>query len=117
MPATGHLAKISLKKFGKRPDGRFKGMGQFFDHLSRHLGADISISSDECPFYKGIVKKYFPTANYNQYLGEKGCAGQGELEKTVFDPISSINHTFAMMRANVSRLIHKTWNTKKNLNV
>ena len=80
MPATGHLAKISRKKYGKRPDDRLKGMSQLFDHLSRQLSSDITISSDECPFYKSVVKKYFPAANYNQYLEKKGCiAGQGEL--------------------------------------
>ncbi|MEC8677692.1 MAG: transposase [Candidatus Margulisiibacteriota bacterium] len=116
MPATGHLAKISRKKYGKRPDDRLKGIRQLFDHLSRQLSADISISSDECPFYKGVVKKYFPSATYTQYLGKKGCiAGQGELKKTVFDPIFTINHTFAMMRANISRLIRKTWNTTKKV--
>ena len=116
MPATGHLAKISRKKYGKRPDDRLKGMRQLFDHLSQQLSSDISISSDECPFYKSVVKKYFPAANYNQYLGKKGCiAGQGELKKTAFDPIFSINHTFAMMRANISRLIRKTWNTTKKV--
>ena len=66
--------------------------------------------------FESVVKKYFPTANYNQYLGQKGCvAGQGELKKAAFDPIFSINHTFAMMRANVSRLIRKTWNTTKKV--
>ena len=116
MPATGHLAKISRKKYGKRPDDRLKGMRQLFDYLSRQLSSDISISSDECPFYKSVVKKYFPTANYNQYFGKKECvAGQGELKKTSFDPIFSINHTFAMMRANISRLIRKTWNTTKKV--
>ena len=101
MPATGHLAKISRKKYGKRPDDRIKGMRQLFDYLSRQLSTDIRISSDECPFYKGVVKKYFPSATYTQYLGKKGCvAGQGT-KKTAFDPIFSINHTFAMMRANM----------------
>ncbi len=116
MPATGHLAKLSRKKYGKRPDDRLKGMTQLFHDLSQQLSSNINISSDECPFYKGVVKKYFPIANYNQYLGKKGCvAGQGELKKTTFDPIFSINHTFAMMRANISRLIRKTWNTTKKV--
>jgi hypothetical protein len=116
MPATGHLASISRNKYGKRQDERRNGMCRLFDDLSQLLSPDITISSDECPFYLGVVKKYFPTANYNQYLGKKGCvAGQGELKKTVFDPIFSMNHTFAMLRANISRLIRKTWNTTKKI--
>ena len=87
MPATGHLAKVSRKKYGKRPDDRLKGMRQLFYDLSQQLNTNISVSSDECPFYKGVVKTYFPAANYNQYLGKKGSvAGQGELKKPLLTP-------------------------------
>ena len=68
MPATGHLAKISRKKYGKRPDMK-KGMRQLFDYLSRQLSTDIRISK-----YKGVVKKSI-SATYTQYLGKKGFAG------------------------------------------
>ena len=116
MPATGHLAKIAKKKYGKRPDERLRGMRDLFNGLCQQLNSNIAISSDECPFYNGVVKKYFPRANYTQYQGKKGCvSGQGELKKTAFDPIFTINHTFAMMRANISRLIRKTWNTTKKV--
>ena len=72
-------------------------------------------SSDECPFYKGVVKKYFPIANYNQYLGKKGfISGQSQIKKASFGPIPSTIH-FAMMRANISRIIRKTWNTTKKV--
>lgn len=116
MPATGHLAKISRKKYGVRPDHRKAGLNDLFNDLSRLLRPNITISSDECSFYNGVVRSYFPKAKVNQYTGKKGSlAGQGELKKTRFDPIFSINHTFAMLRANVSRLIRKTWNTTKKV--
>ena len=116
MPATGHLASISRKKYGKRPDERMQGMGQLFDELSRLLSPTASFSSDECSFYKGVLRRYFPQANYAQHKGQKGCvAGQGELKKTVFDPIFTVNHTFAMMRDGISRLTRRTWNTTKKI--
>ena len=116
MPATGHLAKISRKKYGHRPDHRRKGMMRLFNEMTGFLKPNILISSDECSFYKGVVRRHFPQSKYTQYLGKKGCvAGQGELKKGKFDPIFTINHTFAMMRANISRLIRKTWNTTKNI--
>ena len=116
MPATGHLAKISCKKYGKRPDERMRGMRQLFDELSGFLRPTASFSSDECSFYKGGVRRYFPQANYTQYKGQKGCvAGQGELKKVLFDPIFTINHTFAMMRDGISRLTRRTWNTTKKI--
>ena len=46
MPVTGHLAKISRKKYGKRPDERVKGMGQLFDELSQLLSRIASFFSD-----------------------------------------------------------------------
>ena len=50
-----------------------------------------------------------------QYKGEKSRSyGQGELKKTKNDPLFSINHTFAMLRANINRLIRRSWcSTKK----
>ena len=84
-----------FKKYGKRPDDRLKEMRQLFYDLSQQLSSNINVSSDECPFYKGIVMRYFPAVNNNQYLGEKECVAiQGELKKAAFEPIFSINHTF-----------------------
>jgi len=116
MPATGHLANISRKKYGKRPDERSKGMHQLFDELSRLLRPTTTFSSDECLFYNGVLRRYFPQANYTQHKGKKSCvAGQGELKKAVFDPIFTVNHTFAMMRDGISRLTRRTWNTTKKI--
>ena len=115
MPVSGHLAKISGKKYGKRSDDRVKGITQLFDSLSQHFRSSINISSEECPFYKGVVKKYFPIANYNQYLGKKGfISSQSQIKKDSFGPIPSTIH-FAMMRANISRIIRKKWNTTKKI--
>ena len=116
MPATGRLSVVSRKKYGPRPDERKKKMMTLFSELSHLLSPTITITSDECSFYKRVVNKHFPFASYTQYLGKKSCvAGQGELKKTKFDPIFTINHTFAMLRANISRLIRKTWNTTKKI--
>ena len=41
--------------------------------------------------------------------------GQGELKKQGWDPIFNLNHTAAMFRANMSRLIRRTWCTTKKL--
>ena len=39
--------------------------------------------------------------------------GQGELKKIAFDPLFSVNHTFATVRAKVNRLNRRTWCTTK----
>ena len=116
MPATGYLATISRQKYGQRPDNRKKGLDTLFKQLIDTLGPKINIRSDECVYYKPVIKKYFPKANYNQFKGEKSCiSGQGELKKSVRDPLFLINHTFAMLRANINRLIRRTWCTTKKI--
>ncbi|MCP4050867.1 MAG: transposase, partial [bacterium] len=53
-------------------------------------------------------------ASHEKSKGEKGCvAGQGELKKVRIDPLFAINHTLAMLRANINRLVRKTWCTTK----
>ena len=39
--------------------------------------------------------------------------GQGELKKLRFDPLFALNHTCAMLRANINRLFRRTWCTTK----
>ena len=116
MPATGHLAKVAKKKYGFRADERVENMQDLFSDLSKVLPKSIQINSDQCPYYADIVSRFFPNARYSQYKGVRGSlTGQGELKKTSFDPIFAINHSFAMLRANISRLIRKTWCTTKKL--
>jgi hypothetical protein len=40
-------------------------------------------------------------------------AGLGELKDHSFDPLFAINHTLAMLRANLARLARRTWVTTK----
>ncbi len=116
MPATGYLASISRKKYGPRKDERFEGMDALFQHLQQILGSQIEIRSDMCPYYGSVVNHYFPKASYQQFKGEKSStSGQGELKKVKKDPLFSINHSFAMLRANINRLVRRTWCTTKKI--
>lgn len=115
MSAKGHLVKQSLKKYGRRVDERKKCRQQLFEEIQPLLTEDCVIRSDESPHYKSDVKKFFPKAIHKVYLGRKGCVvGQGELKGGGFDPLFSLNHSYAMKRANINRLFRRTWNTTKN---
>lgn len=115
MPAKGLLAKVSRKKYGLRPDHRQKAREDFFKILQPKILPDALIESDQNPHYFEQVKKYFPHANYQTTPGGRGAiVGQGELKKLKFDPLFSLNHTFAMLRANINRLFRKTWCTTKD---
>ena len=114
MPATGHLAAIATEKYGNRPDHRVKELRYLCSETKHLIAPTATIQSDKAPYYRGIIKQIFPKADYSQYKRHKNCiAGQGELKKTIKDPLFHINHTLAMLRANVKRLVRKTWCTTK----
>jgi hypothetical protein len=112
MPAKGLLAKKSVKKYGRREDKRVEGRRTLFEEIRPLIIDQAILRSDSNPHYPADVKRYFPKASHQTVLGKRGAVtGQGELKKTKFDPIFSLNHTCAMFRAHNSRLIRKTWNT------
>jgi len=114
MPAKGLLAEISRKKYGVRKDERPYAREVLFKRVQKYVHPEAIIRSDSNPHYLSAVKKYFPQAKYQTIKGTRGAVtGQGELKKVGYDPIFSLNHTFAMLRANINRLIRKTWCTTK----
>lgn len=114
MPAKGHLARIARKKYGKRSDDRTQGRRALFEELQGSITPGATVWSDQSPHYPEDVKKYFPTSVHKTCKGRRGCVvGQGELKAGGFDPLFSLNHTFAMLRANINRLVRRTWCTTK----
>lgn len=116
IPAFGHLAKLAVKKYGKRVDEHPASLERMFKELAPFIHAQAVIKSDEHQRYGAVIRKHLPLAKHLTYKSERATvAGQGELKKGGFDPIFTVNHSCAMMRANVSRLIRKTWNTTKRV--
>lgn len=114
MPAKGLLVEKSLKKYGPREDERKIQRGVLFAQLKEHLHAESIIKSDQNPHYVNDVKAFFPKSEHISFKGRRGCVvGQGELKATGKDPLFSLNHSFAMLRANINRLFRRTWNTTK----
>jgi hypothetical protein len=115
MPAKGHLAAISRRKYGPRADQRPSGWNTLFDTLKPVLNERCVITSDENPHYARHLDAHMPHAIHIQVPGGRGAiTGQGELKKKKFDPMFSLNHTCAMLRANMNRLFRRTWCTTKN---
>ena len=116
MPAKGHLAALSRKKYGVRPDGRQKALKGVLKSVRPFLSSEVAFSSDECPRYPSVLKMLYPEAPHCTTPGRRGAVvGQGELKKIGFDPLFALNHTAAMLRANVNRLFRKTWCTTKQI--
>ncbi len=114
MPSKGHLAKKSLKKYGLRRDDRPQAMRDLFYAIKPFLNDNAMVTSDQNPKYPGWLKP--TTWIHTTIKGSRGSiGGQGELKKIGYDPIFSLNHTCAMLRANVNRLFRKTWCTTKKV--
>ncbi len=117
IPSFGHLAKISLKKYGKRKDEHFDGLTRVFKKIAPIVSDEVVVKSDELTRYSGFISSFLPGAKHLTFKSERGCvAGQGELKKVKFDPLFTINHTCALLRGSINRLIRKTWCTTQDPN-
>ncbi len=114
MPAKGPLARIAKKKYGLRPDFRAKAISELFRETKSFIAPVPQIVSDQNPRYPRLIKKQWSDARHITVKGRRSCiVGQGELKKVGFDPLFSLNHTAAMLRANINRLFRRTWCTTK----
>jgi transposase-like protein len=115
MPAKGKIAKLSRKKYGPRADERPAKLRELIAELAPHIGKNSCIETDQLATYPPMFKTLCPTATHCTYKGQPSTiAGQGELKKGGFDPLFDINHTLAMCRANINRLIRRSWCTTKD---
>jgi transposase-like protein len=115
IPAFGHLAHLAVKKYGYRKDEHSEGLTRLFEKITPILSPEVRVKSDEHQRYPSYVSGHLPRARHETFKSERGCiAGQGELKRVGFDPLFVINHTCALLRANVNRLIRKTWCTTKD---
>ena len=116
MPAKGLLAAKSRKKYGPRKDERPAAISRMFKKLSAFTDPRATFKSDQNPSYPALLSKFFPHARHETTKGGRSCiVGQGELKKLGWDPIFSLNHSAAMLRANMNRLFRRTWCTTKTI--
>ncbi len=114
--AKGKLAAISRKKYGQRFCQRRLVLQNVFSDL-RQCSLDlVHIKSDESVHYPALIKKNFANSTHTGFKGVRGCVtGQGELKAKKFDPLFSLNHTYAMVRDNIKTLSRRTWCTAKTI--
>lgn len=115
IPAFGHLSVLAIKKYGYRKDEHSEGLTRLFQTIAPIVSSEVRIKSDEHQRYPAFISSYLPRAKHLTFKSERSCiAGQGELKKKRYDPLFIVNHTCASLRANVNRLIRKTWCTTKD---
>lgn len=115
IPAFGHLARISRKKYGYRESTHQIGLEKLFESIKSLVHPNALIRTDEHKMYPSFIYQYFPNCELQRFKSDRGSVtGQGELKKNAQDPLFSINHTYAMLRANINRLFRRTWCTTKD---
>lgn len=115
MPSKGVLTHRAKKKYGVRVDERTSVREDLFRRISGKVAPSGVLWSDQNPHYVPTVRKFFATCTHKTTPGRRGCVvGQGELKSGGFDPLFSLNHTCAMLRANLNRLVRRTWCTTKD---
>lgn len=116
MAPKGVHAKKALKKYGPRRGKNRKAMRDLFSRISSCFGNSPILHSDSKTWYHSEVKRAWSGAVHVQSISRKACiVGQGELKSGGFDPLFAINHSCAMLRANISRLVRRTWATTKKI--
>ncbi len=112
--AKGHLKEIALKKYGFRPSERVHSLKNLLTKLKACTSDTVRFSTDQSPFYPKLIRDFFPRSSHVTCKGSRGAVvGLGELKKTGFDPIFTLNHTYAMVRDNLKTLSRRTWATAK----
>lgn len=117
-PVKGLLARNAEKSQKNVRDERRKKFISVCKTIRGSISENGSIKTDMHPRYAFWIKKGFPKHKliHTTTPGKRGCVtGQGELKAVGFDPLFDLNHTAAMIRANVNRMIRKTWCTSKRI--
>ena len=113
MPAKGHLAVISRRRYGIRADHRPLALRKSLTYLTEYKDLKL-IKSDRSPRYPKYLNEVLPMIPHKTYKGRRGCVvGQGELKRGGFDPLFALNHTCARIRDLLKRLSRRTWCTTK----
>jgi Transposase and inactivated derivatives len=117
MPAKGHLAAISRKKYGRRPDRRGLAMKLLMEQIkTTYGGAIVTVRTDKKTSYGPLVREYLPWSLHRTTKGRRGCVvGQGELKEGGYDPIFNLNHNAAMIRDNLKTMSRRVWCTVKSM--
>jgi transposase-like protein len=113
--AKGPLAEASRAKYGPRYCTRKKLLQRLMKSLKECCHERVIVKTDSSTHYPKRIKEALPKARHRAFLGMRGAVvGQGEMKVGTYDPLFTLNHTYAMFRDNVKRLTRRTWCTTKN---
>ena len=116
LPSRGGLRprdlarKLEMERVeGVRRSGSRAAVKRCFERLAEALGSGACplIETDSKPSYATVLADVLPKG---KYMHRKHS---GKLARTVRNPLWPINHTLAMLRDGLSRLVQRTWGVSK----
>ena len=114
IPASGPIAQRAREKYGPRRNLSGYARRDLLKTLAPHIAPQATVTCDEHPRYREELEAALTGVNVIQHRSVRGSlTGQGELKRTGWDPLFTINHTLAMLRDNIKRLTRRTWCTTK----
>ena len=116
MPAQHPLVDIALKRYGPRNDDRPAAIQHTLAAAKHMLATHVEITTDMAPRYPDPIRTLFPQGRHSVHRSRRARhGGQGELKRGRDDPLFSLNHTAAMVRDGVGRMVRKTWGNSKRM--
>lgn len=117
IPAKGLLAEMSVKKYGKRASESEPKIEQILKTLPKNIIPQI-VKSDGNILYKKLIQKKWKNILHEVYVRKTDKQIEQphlKFEKKRFDPMFAINQRCAKLRADVNRLIRRSWSTTKKV--
>ncbi len=115
LPARGGLRRVDRERKqkrekidGRRRNGSVKAVERCFETLAKlqPLGSSVRIQTDRKVTYVSILKRRFTRGLFHQRHSSVA-------RRDYANPLFPINHTLAMMRDGISRLVRRTWAASK----
>src|SRR6185436_8600500 len=102
------LERIELEEDKKRTSESREKVSECFEVLKEITPTEgpVQVGTDEKPTYRTILKEKFGTRLVHQRTHSKE-------PRTVRNPLFLVNHTFAMMRDGLGRLVRRNWGATK----
>lgn len=119
IPAKGHLAELSRKKYGVRENEREKVLRELLQNLRDKVRLKpLTITTDSHPLYPKLIQEYFPEAKHIAVVSRELKEKKRELihhkvTRKVFDPLFALNQRCAKIRSDVRRMTRRSWCTTK----
>lgn len=115
LAAKGHLAEFSRKKYGYRPSEGDQKMKELLSLVPENIKPQV-VHTDGKLSYEKMIQEKWPGVTHQIHVRRSEKVKEEphlKLHKKSFDPMFAINQRCAKLRADVNRLIRRSWCTTK----